>query len=439
MLSEYLPPTIGGVEILAAAVARSHRESNHQVTICSVSQARNADYRILQSHDEEGCDVLKMSCDLSHPFVDLRFLSWAARRPYRCIRMFSSVITSCLRSERLKFRLSDVPWFVSFLKACCLWYALLEEAVKLGPPNLVHSYSAPGIMAARSNPRTTRIKRIFVYTGFPLSRWDNLLAVTSSHGAILPEDGTVHGQIETLQSLGVPLWRTYAMVDGNEILTSQGLNFDSLREKLRIPEGSAILTVIGRADPSKGIDEALRAFPLIAKSRDDAHLVLSAPTPPHAFVWNTEYPNEIQKVIASMEPKIRENVTWIREGLAHPQALLLMSNSDVVIFSSPICNGGIALKEAMLVGAPIVASNSTGTDLFIEHEVTGLLYETGRPEDLATAVLRMLNNPPLRANLSEAAKKRSRERKFLLQDSVGDLEAFYAAVLSGAPSNPWHT
>src|SRR3954452_19598466 len=62
------------------------------------------------------------------------------------------------------------------------------------------------------------------------------------------------------------------------------------------------------------------------------------------------------------------------------------------------------LVEPMAAGAPVFASNVSGTPELIEPEVNGLLIEPGDPQALADALLRLYDDPELTRRLTENAR-----------------------------------
>jgi glycosyltransferase involved in cell wall biosynthesis len=63
-----------------------------------------------------------------------------------------------------------------------------------------------------------------------------------------------------------------------------------------------------------------------------------------------------------------------------------------------------ALIEAMSCGLPCVVSNRGGNLTLVEHEVTGLLFDPERPDQLAACLERLRDDPALAARLGAAAR-----------------------------------
>ncbi len=66
--------------------------------------------------------------------------------------------------------------------------------------------------------------------------------------------------------------------------------------------------------------------------------------------------------------------------------------------------------EAMAVGRPVIGSRLGGLPFTIEDGVTGLLFEGGNADDLATKIEHLLDNPELREQMGLAGRKQFDER-----------------------------
>jgi glycosyltransferase involved in cell wall biosynthesis len=69
-----------------------------------------------------------------------------------------------------------------------------------------------------------------------------------------------------------------------------------------------------------------------------------------------------------------------------------------------------AILDAFAVGVPVVASRAGGIPELVLHERTGLLVEPRRPEELARAIVRLLQDEPLRRRVVDGGRARLLER-----------------------------
>ncbi len=91
---------------------------------------------------------------------------------------------------------------------------------------------------------------------------------------------------------------------------------------------------------------------------------------------------------------------------------------------------GLVQLEAMHCGKPVVATRlGTGVEYVTLDEVTGLLVEPGNEQALAQALNRLLGDPPLRARLGEAGRRRVAE-EFSVRQMVDKTVALYRRLVT---------
>jgi glycosyltransferase involved in cell wall biosynthesis len=95
---------------------------------------------------------------------------------------------------------------------------------------------------------------------------------------------------------------------------------------------------------------------------------------------------------------------------------------------------GVAAREAMAYGRPVVASAVGGLVDAVEDGVTGLLVPAGDVEALRAALERLLEDPELRRRLGDAARERARERWSWDVATRATLAAYGTAATSGGTS-----
>jgi glycosyltransferase involved in cell wall biosynthesis len=70
---------------------------------------------------------------------------------------------------------------------------------------------------------------------------------------------------------------------------------------------------------------------------------------------------------------------------------------------------GVVNMEAMATGLPVVSSRLMGVPELVEDGVTGLLVTPGREGELAAALKRLAEDPPLRRRLGEGGRRKVAE------------------------------
>jgi glycosyltransferase involved in cell wall biosynthesis len=82
----------------------------------------------------------------------------------------------------------------------------------------------------------------------------------------------------------------------------------------------------------------------------------------------------------------------------------------------------------MAAGLPVIVTNVGGLSEQITHLETGVLVPPESPEAIAEWIVRLHDDPSLRARFGEAARKRVRESFTLARQAEG-LHAAYEAAL----------
>jgi phosphatidylinositol alpha-mannosyltransferase len=165
-----------------------------------------------------------------------------------------------------------------------------------------------------------------------------------------------------------------------------------------LDDGMVNILFVGRLEKRKGLRYLLRGFEIVKAQRPDTRLVVVG--------------SQDARQKQAYERLVRES------GLRDVVFAGYVSNEDLPryhhsaqIFCAPNTGNesqGIILLEAMAAGKPVVASNLNGFAEVITHGVEGLLV---RPQDgsaLGQALLELVDNPDLRAQMGAKSSERAR-------------------------------
>jgi glycosyltransferase involved in cell wall biosynthesis len=86
----------------------------------------------------------------------------------------------------------------------------------------------------------------------------------------------------------------------------------------------------------------------------------------------------------------------------------LLEGTSVFVLPSLIENSPNSVAEAMCAGLPVVATNVGGIPSMVDDGVTGILVPPRDVGALSSAVIRLLEDRPLRQKIGAAAKERGR-------------------------------
>ena len=117
-----------------------------------------------------------------------------------------------------------------------------------------------------------------------------------------------------------------------------------------------LIVFLSRLDHKKGLDRLLPAIGTLAMGRDNFALVI-------AGSGEREYEDQVHDLV--LAHGLQEKVIFT--GFVQGQDKMdLLRDADVFVLPSYDENFGLAVIEAMAVGAPVVISNNVG----IHHKVT---------------------------------------------------------------------
>jgi glycosyltransferase involved in cell wall biosynthesis len=122
-------------------------------------------------------------------------------------------------------------------------------------------------------------------------------------------------------------------------------------------------------------------------------------------------------------------VRWINSMVPVEEIVQLYSHAAVFVCPSVYEPFGLINLEAMACETPVVASAVGGILEVVEEDVTGYLVPPGRPDDLATALRRVLDDPAAAQAMGRAGRQRV-EARFAWARVAARTEQVYAEAIA---------
>jgi glycosyltransferase involved in cell wall biosynthesis len=211
----------------------------------------------------------------------------------------------------------------------------------------------------------------------PLRQVDRFIASSRAERVVLERMGFAPERIET-----IPLW-----IGGAPDLTPD----DSVVRGLAHP----IVLFIGQLTPRKGFDLLVEAMPAVVAQHPSATFVFVSHNPASQ---------------AEMEARARALGVAARLVFAgrvtEAQKLALLRAAACIAIPSRYEGFGLPLLEAMQAGVPLVASDIPVIDEIVRDGTDGLLVAPESPAALAAGIIRLLDDPALRARLAAGGRAR---------------------------------
>ncbi|HAY20623.1 MAG TPA: hypothetical protein DCY27_00315 [Desulfobacterales bacterium] len=176
--------------------------------------------------------------------------------------------------------------------------------------------------------------------------------------------------------------------------------------------------IIGRLSPDKGQELFLKAAALVSQKTDQVKYLIVGDT----HLGDPDYAGFLQRMAQDLG--LKENLRFT--GFAS-DIWELLSQVDLVVMACPIEAFGRVTIEAMAAGRPVIGIRAGGTAEIILSDVTGKLIAND-PEELARAMLELLDDPQKAADMGLAGRKRV-EESFTIQNMVSRITEMYREIL----------
>ncbi len=172
------------------------------------------------------------------------------------------------------------------------------------------------------------------------------------------------------------------------------------RDALGLPHDRPVLLFVGRIQPLKGPDVAIRA--LHALGRADALLLVVGGASGADGDVETERAHQLVDELG-----LDEQVRFVAPQPHHILSTYYRA-ADVVVVPSRSESFGLVALEAAACGIPVVASAVGGLLTLVDDGETGFLVPDRAPEVFAKAIAMILDDPILSESMSIAAAIRAR-------------------------------
>ena len=177
-------------------------------------------------------------------------------------------------------------------------------------------------------------------------------------------------------------------------------------------DGRLNVLFVGRPDPRKGLEHLIRAMGIVrANSRSPVRLVVVGDGPRR---------RHYEAMVRNLPPG-----SAVFTGSVSPDVLPGYFSGAHVFCSPATMNEsfGIVLLEAMASAVPVVASDIPGYRSVVSHGQDGLLCRPGDAQEMARAILLLLNDGALRREMG--ARGRDKALRFSWSNIAREIEGCY--------------
>jgi colanic acid/amylovoran biosynthesis glycosyltransferase len=182
-----------------------------------------------------------------------------------------------------------------------------------------------------------------------------------------------------------------------------------------------VVLFVGRLVEKKGCAHLIKAMVEVQRRCADAELVVIGDGPLRADCEALVAAGNVRCRFLGAQPS-RVVQEWMGRAKVFCAPSVVAASGDAEGF-------GIVFIEAQAMGLPVVSTRSGGIPEAVEDGRTGLLVAENNPQELAEAILRLMENDELWQSFSLAGRRRVLER-FNLRWQTQRLEDVFADVLS---------
>jgi glycosyltransferase involved in cell wall biosynthesis len=195
----------------------------------------------------------------------------------------------------------------------------------------------------------------------------------------------------------VPEQKISVIAHGTHLVSH--LEKESLKEKYGL-SGKRVLSTFGLISSGKDIETTLKALPVIVKTNPDIMFLVIGKTHPEVVKSEGEkYRNMLETTV--IESGLQDHVKFINRFLALPELLEYLQLTDIYLFTANNPNQAVSgtFVYAMSCACPIISTPIPHAKELLSDE-TGLFFDFHNAQQLTDGVIRLLNDEPLRKNIS---------------------------------------
>jgi glycosyltransferase involved in cell wall biosynthesis len=192
--------------------------------------------------------------------------------------------------------------------------------------------------------------------------------------------------------------------------------------------GRLVVGFLARACPEKGLEQLVRALPLVAKQRDVEVLAAGAEV-------DSERGYLARCLALAKELGVADRFRWLGQ-VDRPAKLRLLESVDVFAMPTVFAEAkGIPVIEAMAAGVPVVAPAHGAFPELLDDERAGLLHVPDESADLARAIGTLLDDEVLASRCGRHGHALSLARHTAAHMAAAH-EALYARLRMGEGGVP---
>lgn len=285
--------------------------------------------------------------------------------------------------------------------------------------DLIHSHTRVTQVLSWWLQRFSKIPYVTTCHGFYKPRvgrrllpaWgDHAIAISKPvEGSLLEVFRVKPGRVSTI----------FNAIDTNDLI-KRYLQKDAqkIRQELNIKPTDQVLGIVARVVQDKGHEYFLRAAAkLIHNSHPNIKIIIVGEGP---------YLKVAKDLVGRL--RLNDSVRFLGnvDDITYP-----LSAIDIFVLPAVWREGfGLSIIEAMAVQKPVIVTNIWALNELVHNRVNGLLVEPKNVDDLAGAILELLNDPALYNRVAQNGAEMVK-REFSISQMASRIDKLYRQVLTG--------
>jgi glycosyltransferase involved in cell wall biosynthesis len=204
----------------------------------------------------------------------------------------------------------------------------------------------------------------------------------------------------------VNLDRSHIIPHGNSQIFPKSIDYlaiqASLKNRYQLHGTEAVILFFGNITASKGVPDLLNSFSRIYIKNKNAKLIIAGKP--------LKYINADSLINLANELGVQSATIFDLRYLSLEEVCPLIELADVVVYPYLTSTQSGSLQAAYAFGKPVVATKVGGLPDVVVDGQTGFLVSPNSPEELADAILKIINNPDLAKSMGAFAKHLSETR-----------------------------
>jgi len=168
-------------------------------------------------------------------------------------------------------------------------------------------------------------------------------------------------------------------------------------------EGKKVILFTGRLAPQKGLEYLLKAVPILVSKVNNSFVIL--------VVGDGPLRDYLEELVRNLRIEQYVKFLGFRSDIGD-----LLNISDIVVLPSLWEGLSIALLEAMAAEKPIITTTIGSNLEVVKDGESALLVPPKNSQELAYAIIKLIENPDLAERLARRAKERY--KKYYTEDSM---------------------